>query len=311
MGVIPKYLAGGARLLVSSDGSGEEGLEVHYTDQRTKGQRLPLDPQVLGVPVDMATSPVDPYAAIVNHRNELLLLNLTTNKLVTVDVCTDTEPMCGLAFSPCGSWLAYEYRTGRRMSVIRVCDVRSGKCVDVTQGNHMDVSPAWDPQGCYLYFISSRDYEPYQDELHEVGMGFTKAQKPYLITLRADVSNPLLPDLRPPGDDDDETEEEEEDEEQEEEESAEEESETDDAPSDEKARKAQRDAWYEGIKESSRPKPIKINFKGIRQRIIALPVPIRRYGQLVGLKNKCLMYTSFGESNRPIGFDDDSDDECG
>eukprot|EP01134_Creolimax_fragrantissima_P000721 CFRG0721T1 len=300
-----RYVAGGQKLLMSSDSTGEEGLEIHFVDQTRQSVRLSLDEKILGSPVEMETSPTDPYAAIVNNRNELLLLDLITNTIVRVDVCTDTDAMCNLEFSPCGSWLAYEYKTARRQSVIKVCDIGSGECLEVTHGHHMDTSPSWDPDGLYLYFISSREYEPYDDEVREIGMGFAKAQKPHLVTLRADVANPLLPELRAPGDDDDDNSDDDDD------------SDADGSDSDEGTdiesedeAGTERAGWYEGVKVDDRPEAIVIDFKNIGNRVLALPVPTRRYGQLVGLKERCLMYTTFSDSSLPVGFDEDSDDEC-
>ena len=56
---------------------------------------------------------------------------------------------------------------GRRIatSIMRVVKVRSGKIHDVTTPLRIDQSPAWDPEGKYLYFISTRDFNPVYDAL--------------------------------------------------------------------------------------------------------------------------------------------------
>jgi tricorn protease-like protein len=43
---------------------------------------------------------------------------------------------------------------------VRIAKVKSGTVHDVTPLLRVDRSPAWDPEGKYLYFISTRDFNP-------------------------------------------------------------------------------------------------------------------------------------------------------
>ncbi len=70
-----------------------------------------------------------------------------------------------LAFSPDGRFLAYVWWPAHGTSIIRIVKVRSGKVHDVTSPLRVDRSPAWDPDGKYLYFISTRDFNPVYDAL--------------------------------------------------------------------------------------------------------------------------------------------------
>ena len=54
-----------------------------------------------------------------------------------------------------------------------------------------DVAPAFDPSGNYLYFLSYRAFDPVYDSLY-FDLGFPKAVRPYLVTLRADLPSPFL-----------------------------------------------------------------------------------------------------------------------
>ena len=53
-----------------------------------------------------------------------------------------------------------------------------------------DVSPAFDPEGKYLYFLSRREFDPVYDNVH-FDLGFPRGMRPYLVTLRKDVPAPL------------------------------------------------------------------------------------------------------------------------
>jgi len=41
----------------------------------------------------------------------------------------------------------------------------TGRIVDATTALREDRSPAWDPEGKYLYFLSTRDFYPVYDAL--------------------------------------------------------------------------------------------------------------------------------------------------
>ena len=52
--------------------------------------------------------------------------------------------------------------------------------------------PAFDPEGKYLYFIGQRDFDPVYDEL-QFDLGFPKGTRPFAITLRKDLAQPVHP----------------------------------------------------------------------------------------------------------------------
>ena len=126
-----------------------------------------------------------------------------------------------------------------------------------------DERPAWDPRGDYLYFLSSRELEPTYDAAR-FGMSFHGAHRPHALALRADVRNPLLREIRaPPGAGDDDTEEEEDSE--------------DDSDSESDASDSSSSSHPDA------PVPIEIDFRGLADRVVALPMPNGRYGSLLGL----------------------------
>jgi tricorn protease len=56
-----------------------------------------------------------------------------------------------------------------------------------------DVSPFFDPEGDYLYFLSYREFDPVYDSL-QFDLGFPRGCRPYLVTLRKDVPPPFGPE---------------------------------------------------------------------------------------------------------------------
>jgi tricorn protease len=249
---------------------------VHWTDGSRESVFLNLPPAVLGRPTSVHPSPESHLLAVVNHRAELLIVDCGTGvgggdkkhdesgaqKSTPVPVCrladfsNESGGVKNITWSPCGCWIAYTWCLDTDVSLIRVVDVRTGDVRDATHPVLGDSSPAWDPAGDYLYFLSSRELEPAYDA-HRFGLSFHGAVKPHCVSLRKYVKNPLLKRLRPPHDgssDDDDNEEEE------------------DSDSD-----------ASSSSSNDAPPPIEIDWDGIFLRVVALPMPSGRYGNLFAL----------------------------
>jgi tricorn protease-like protein len=287
------FLFDGARVALACDASGEDDIHVHWEDARAPGAALALPQPALGRPEALCPSPQAPLLAIINHRAELLICDVDTRVLRVADVAPRAGGLADLAWSPCGNWLAYSAATGPDTCAVKLLDVRSGVTHVVTAPLLSDGCPAWDPAGRYLYFVGARDLEPSYDEAERVGLGFPHASRPYVLTLRADTPNPLLPELRPPGDDDD-----------------------DDGGDD-----GGDDGWEDGgggnggdggeEEEEVPPEPIEIDLEGITARAVALPVPVGRYGQVLALERDRLMFTVFPVHTSPVGLNAGDDDDAG
>ncbi|MCS7041049.1 MAG: hypothetical protein NZP34_15685, partial [Caldilineales bacterium] len=61
-------------------------------------------------------------------------------------------------FSPDGEWLAYVKVNESRTSSIWAYSLREGRRFQLTEDGHHDFSPAFDPRGRWLYFVSTRDH---------------------------------------------------------------------------------------------------------------------------------------------------------
>jgi tricorn protease len=62
----------------------------------------------------------------------------------------------------------------------------------VTQPEFRDYSPAFDPEGRYLYFLSIRTFDPVYDSV-QFELSFPRAARPYLIALQAGGPPPFDP----------------------------------------------------------------------------------------------------------------------
>ena len=333
------WLADGRRLAVVSDAAGEEALEIHPV-AAPRGDEAPL-PEVpspgaatlfsmpsidrlagldVGRPIELVPAPSGDLVALSNHRHELIVVDLAARTARVLDH-SRYDVMQGLAWSPDAAWLAYGFAIGHQATVIKLCRLDGGGTWQVTRPVLHDVSPAFDPAGRYLYFLSYRDFAPVYDNLH-FDLNFPGGVRPYLITLRADLPSPFVPVPRPlkaPDDD----------------ESGQDWDGWEAAPDEDgfgqgpDARSGAASgpgapapgpsqgprSWKipaaqgenPGGAGAGKPQPgITIDLDGITERIVAFPVPEGRYGQVYGLKGGVLFSSYPLESwrERPEAEDD-------
>ena len=200
---LPTWLNDGKHLLAVSDQGGEEGFVIFTTDGSEPSKALPqLD---IGRVVEICPNPKKEQVAFRNQRNELFVLELGNGQMNLVD-CTE-QRSCrmdrwsearGAMFdwSPDGEWLVFTRPVSLYHSQICLWQVATAIIHIVTEGSFKDESPAFDPLGNYLYFISYRNFTPYADN-QIFGASFPKGMKLYLIPLRRDSISPFAPQTLP------------------------------------------------------------------------------------------------------------------
>lgn len=214
---LPDWLNDGRRLVAVDDAAGEEELVVYSAEPDVAPQRLAgLD---IGRPVALQVSPTQDKVALTNHRQELLIVDLASGAVTTVDRSA-WRPIAGFDWAPDGQWLAYSFPTALNATEIRLYRLPGEEAaagenggetnpapnpapnpVAITRPVLHDVNPVFDPDGDYLYFLSYREFNPVYDNL-QFDLGFPWGVRPYLITLRSDLPNPFIP--RPDGDEEEE-----------------------------------------------------------------------------------------------------------
>jgi tricorn protease len=252
------WLADGKRLVAVSDSGAEPRLVVFSADGSAPDRTL--DQFDIGHVTALSAAPVGEQVLLMNHRNEVLLVDLAAETLRVLDRSDygrieDNELVNGVAWSPDGRWAAYEQAISVQQIIIKLCRVESGETYQVTEAVRRDTKPAFDPAGRYLYFLSARDFDPVPDMMH-FEFSFPKGVRPYLITLRKDVRSPFQPEsalLRP----------------------------------EDEEKKAEEKPEEKGDKAKA-PEPVEIDLDGITNRIVAFPVPEGRYGRIFGTSNGAL-----------------------
>ncbi|GIX05777.1 MAG: tricorn protease [Candidatus Poribacteria bacterium] len=264
---LTQWLNDGKRLITVSDADGEERLEILTVDGSEPPRRFAeLD---FGRPIGLEVSPVADAILLANNRMELWHVNLETGEAKRLDH-SEYGTIRGASWSPDGQWIAYGIRTGDHVSQIRIVHVESGEIHEVTHREFFDFSPTWDPDGNYLYFLSYREFNPVYDAL-QFELSFPQAMRPMLITLRADLPDPFVPQPRP----------------------LQEKPEKKNNDGDKQAKeetKSPEEEQKETEQEAKekKPKPVRIDFEGIRWRVRAFPYPEGIYSPLFGLSGKVI-----------------------
>jgi tricorn protease len=274
-----EWLHDGKRFVCVSDANGSERLEIHAAT----GDETPVivTNEDIGRVTELAASPCADVVAVANHRHELLLIDLDDKRVRVIDK-GDASRVHDVTFSPDGRWLAYCCAAAGEpggtanpdTSIVRIAKVKSGAVHDVTPLLRVDRSPAWDPDGKYLYFISTRDFNPVYDAL-QFDLSFPQASRPFVVTLRSDVPSPFVPKPAP------------------------------------LHREKVRDEDDDAKREHTKPVRVEIDFEGIGGRILGFPVEEGNYGQIVAAKGRALFTRFPVRGIKPQGASWDDDDEAG
>jgi tricorn protease len=263
----PAWSPDGTRIAFFSDESGEYAL--HVVAQDGTGEIKTIN---LGSPPSFfynpAWSPDSKKIAYTDKRLNLWYVDLDGGDRVKVDTDTYDAPERSLdpAWSPDSRFLAYTKRLESHLHAVFVHDLGEGRSHQLTDGLSDARYPAFDKGGKSLYFTASTDVGPTTGWLDMSSMNQPTTRSAYLVVLRSGEPSPLAPES--------------------DEEAAKDggkEDEKKDADEDEDEDKDKEGEGKKDDKDKAGPE-VRIDYDGIDQRIVALPVPPRDYAGLVAGK---------------------------
>jgi tricorn protease len=188
-----------------------------------------------------------------------------------------------LHWSPDSRFLTYSKALPSRMGAIFIYSMDEGKAHQVTDGLSDAASPQFDRSGKYLYFTASTDVAGQNTGIDmSVLVNKPVSRNVYVVVLRNDLPSPLAPES-----DEEKTEE-----------KTEEKKDDASKPGDtaKPADPPKEDKKDE--KKDEKDKNVRIDFEGIGQRILSLPIPTRNYGRLLAGKANIL----FVQETPPVVF---------
>jgi tricorn protease len=246
----PAWSPDGGSIAYFSDASGEYELVVAPQDGRGEARRYRLDGA--GFYEDPKWSPDGSRISFTDNSWSLHVLELANGRTRRVASERVYGPNKTLhhAWSPDSRWLAYTLNTRTYFQQVHLHEVATGRSTVITDGLSDVAEPVFDAGGEYLYFFASTDAGPVRQWFAQSSADMQMSGSLYLAVLPAGVESPLK------------------------------------SQSDEERPAAERAAGGDGSSGTaarggaSTAPAVAVDFDGLDQRIVALPVGTGRFRSL-------------------------------
>ncbi|NKB86609.1 MAG: peptidase S41 [Acidobacteria bacterium] len=204
----PEWSPDGAWVAYFSDASGEYELVLRASDG--SGDERTVTALGEGFRYTPYWSPDSTKLAFIDQAMVIRVYDVDADTITEVDQSTVWMGHGGVAnFRPSWShdsrWLAYSFAIANQHNAVFLFDTDSGERHQVTSGFYGERSPAFDPEGRYLYVLTSRSLSPSYSNFDNSFI-YANSTQVAAISLRNDVPSPLAPrndeEPMPEGDDD-------------------------------------------------------------------------------------------------------------
>ncbi len=255
----PSWSPDGARVAFLSDQSGEEEIWVAPQDGAAKPQQLTHGGKAMRYAPEW--SPDGKRIAFSDKDGRLFVAAVADGKLAEIAHSTNGE-IRDYQWAPRGEFLAYTLPNPNTFGTIHVWSGSEGRTHRVTSDYFDSNSPAWDPDGNYLYFIANHDFAPLLSSV-EFNFATNRQANLYALALRAGVKSPFpfeSDEVSVTG------------------------------PEDKKAEEKKAEEKKAEEKKAEEKKDLAIDFDGLESRVVRVPLEASNYSDLKA-KAGHLLYT--------------------
>jgi tricorn protease len=265
----PRWSPDGRWVAYLSDRTGEDEFYITSQDGR---ETVQLTTGSTGHKYQPLWTPDSKRLVFSDKYQKLYYIDVASKRVTAIDSSRYNE-IRDMSCSPDSRYLAYVKRQENRIAAIFIYSFDDRSIHQVTPGLTNDYSPAFDPEGRYLYFLSERNFNPILGS-YEFSFVNDAITDLYLIVLRADTTSPFAPKS----------------------------DEVALAPSTRPSEKAK--PSKEAKKEEPKTPQVKIDFDRIYEREVAFDVPSGNYDGLIAIPG-AVFYISYPIRglNGPIGRD--------
>ncbi len=240
-----------------SDRTGED--EIYIQNQNGTESAIQLTFNSDTYKYNPIWSPDGTYLLWGDKMGRLSYINIDTKKIIQVDE-SDSWEVRDYNWSPDSRWIAYTLPQTFGVNQIYIYDTESGESKPVTDTWYNSGQPAFDSNGKYLFFTSARDFNPIYSNT-EWNHAYRDMNRIYFVTLEKSTPSPFEPE-------NDEVTVEKEDKSE--------------------SKKEDKDNGETKADEFS----VNIDFDGIVNRIVKLPVKAGNYWQITAIDNS-IYYNHF------------------
>ena len=246
----------GRSIVYISDATGETEL---YLQEAAGGELQQLTKNNDTYIRTFVWSPDAKSIVYVDRKNRLNLLDVASRKVKTLLQDPMGEPR-SVSFSPDSKWLTYTRTTDNEYSLVYVYNLTEEKEYAVTDRWYDSSSPVFSTDGKYIVFTSARDFNPTYGSL-EWNHVYNNMYGVYLALLSKDTPSPFLEK---------------------------------DATVSVKEEKSDAEKKPEKKEETASTNTVQIDFDGIADRIVKLPVGPSYFGNLYSDGKKVWYWTRGG-----------------
>ena len=253
----PAWSPDGKSIAYFSDESGEYALHIKPQNGAEEPKKIALQGKSAFY-FDPKWSPDSKSIAFTDNMTNLWDVEIASGKVTKVDSDEIYDLNRSFNWSGDSKWIAFERFNPNRLRSIWAWSVESGKSTQITDGMSDARHPAFDRDGQYLYFTASTNYGPTTSGLDMTSDEHEVNSSVYLAVLPNNIPSPLAPESDEEG----------------------------------QPRPAAEGTGGRGGRggagagtgaaaaPETPPKPVRIDFDSIGQRIVALPLPVRNYEAL-------------------------------
>ncbi|MEI6666638.1 MAG: PDZ domain-containing protein [Acidobacteriota bacterium] len=187
----PQWSPDGTRIAYLSDASSE--YELHVVVQDGKGDVKKFKLGGAGFYSDLRWSPDSLKIAFEDNSQTAFYIDLASGAVKRIGRNRVFNPADQISYdwSPDSKWIAYVVDTQPLVTTLFVYSLEQDKSFAVTEGWSEVTEPTFDKSGKYLYLFGSTDAGPLQDWFAQSNADMRRTRNVYVVVLKKGVVSPL------------------------------------------------------------------------------------------------------------------------